>query len=93
MSYRCTLLADKNIKKEDIDVIIDNLPNNLCSPFGNSKQSWGWSCACDVYNPVENKLDIGGAYSISGHIANKFIDYITNELSSKGYIITKEWDD
>ena len=41
MSYRCTLIADKNIKKEDIAVIIDNLANNLCIPFGNSKQSWG----------------------------------------------------
>lgn len=92
MSYRCELIADKNIKCNEIEDIVSHLPDKLSNPVGNSTQSWGWSCGCDIYNPENNKLVIGGSYSISGAIAEEFVEHIIKELNKKGYKISKEWN-
>lgn len=93
MGYRCTLKANKNIKEQDVEEVLNTLPPYLSGPLGNTKQSWGWSCGCDVYLPKRNQLDIGGSYSISGGIAEDFIKHIKRGLNNKGYTITTNWED
>lgn len=92
MSYCCELKANKAISKIDIDDIVADLPKNLSSSIGNSKQSWGWSCGCDIYNPKDDTLIIGGSYSISGAIADDFISHVRDELEKKGYNIKVNWE-
>ena len=93
MGYRCTLRANKNINEYDVEDVLETLPSYLSNPFGNTRQSWGWSCGCDVYLPESNSIDIGGSYSISGSIAEDFIKHIKRGLNNKGYIITVNWED
>lgn len=60
MSWTIDLKANKDIKQEDVDSIAINMPQ-LSSFMGNSKQSWGWSCAVDVWNPEGRGLTLHGA--------------------------------
>lgn len=92
MSYSCRITTDSYINESDIDNIINNLPPHLSSPLSNSKQSWGWHTGVDVYKPELNSISIGGSYSISGHIAEQFVEYLKIQLQVIGYkIINTKW--
>ena len=97
MSWSCNIETDKDIKEKDVQDIIDNLPekythSSLVNYGLKIRQIWGWTTRCDVYNPDKNSITIGGAYTISGDIAEEFVKYFENKLKKKDYkIIDKEW--
>lgn len=93
MGYRCTIKTDSYIDENDVQDMVDHIPETLQRySFNNNKQVWGWSCACDIYKPEGNKIDIGGSYSISGDIAEDFVKYFELQLKVKNYkIISKKW--
>ena len=94
MGYRCSIKTDSYINEADIQDIVNHLPEEYSLAFlGNSKQDWGWSCRCDVYNPEGNCIDIGGAYGVSSDIAEPFVNYFEMQLKLKGYnILRKDWN-
>ena len=92
MGYRCELKTDKKIKVDDVQEVLDTLPTNLKGPLNNTRTNWGWSCGCDVYEPVSNILKVSGSYSISGKIAEEFIDKIKQGLKDRGYKVKTNWD-
>lgn len=92
MGYNCKIKTDSIIDIQDVQDIVDNLPAHLSAPFGNTKQMWGWSTGADLYLPEGNTITVGGTYSISGNIAEEYVDFLKQKLELKGYehIIT-EW--
>jgi hypothetical protein len=76
---------DKDILESDVQTIVNNLSPGLCSPMGNSKQSWGWTTGVDIKNPEKNKIRISGSYGLSGHIAEEFSDVLKEGLGLFGY--------
>lgn len=85
MGYIYNLKTNKTIKKQDVQDIVDTLPDNLQGAFKGKESNWGWSCGCDIYYPIENILEIGGSYGISGDIAEEFVQHIISELEKKDY--------
>lgn len=84
MSWSTVITANTEIQETDIDEIIENLPEELGSPFTNSKQPWGWSCGTDIGKPEGKKMSVSGA-GYSARIAKEMTDYIKKELRRKGY--------
>ena len=93
MSYSCKIKTDSFINEDDINDIVEHLPNHLSSPVCNSKQMWGWSTGLDIWKPESNIITLGGSASISGDIAEEFVKYFEQQLKLKGYnILDKRWD-
>jgi hypothetical protein len=84
MSWSTIITVSTDILEKDIDDIVDNLPEELCSSFTNGKQSWGWSCGTDIGMPVENKMRVSGA-GFSARLAENMTAHIKKELRKKGY--------
>lgn len=90
MSYRYTIKVSKTIEEKDIDDIVKELPERYRDSLGVvGRQDWGWHCCCDVYNPIDDTIDIGGSYSTSGWISEEFTKYIGERLEEKGYNVIK----
>lgn len=90
MSYRHTIKVDRVVQEKDIDEIVEGLPEKYQAILpGIPKQDWGWPCCCDIYYPIEDTIDVGGTFSISGNICEDFIKYFCDRLEEKGYIIIK----
>lgn len=93
MGFRCTIYTKELINSDDIENILDNLPESLSNPIINTKQNWGWSCGLDVYKPESKSISVGGSYGVSGHISEPFVDYLSNHMKEKGYTIKDiKWD-
>ena len=92
MSYRCTIYTTQAIKLQDIQNIVDNLPQEFSGYGGNSKQIWGWSCGCDIYNPKGTHIDIGGSESISGNIAKDFVNFVVYNLQNNYNVTGIVWN-
>lgn len=90
MSWSITISASTDIKKENIDDIVDNLPEKLSRKQAYKKigakvgQDWGWSCATDIYLPEGRKLKVRGA-GFSRHLSREMVSHIKEELRKKGY--------
>lgn len=78
MSWSINITAKTDIKKEDIEDIKKNLPDNLIFNIG------GRHPAADIWDPEGNKLRVGGA-GFSRPISADMVDHIKKELRKKGY--------
>lgn len=93
MGWRITLKADRPIMDEDVQKIVDELPEDLTAPFFGPfpyRTSWGWLAATDIYYPEGNELELGGSYSISGAKARPMAERLTSELEKLGYTIISD---
>lgn len=85
MSWNLDIKADKDIKEEDVLRAVEGLPRELHGFFGGtSRQSWGWSCATDIYNPKGRCLTIHGA-GFSRHLAEEMSHELMKGLRKLGY--------
>lgn len=92
MGYIIRIKANKEIKEQDIDNIVNELPDNLKGPMKSvGKQVWGWPCICDIILPKDNILEISGTYDISGHWAEQFVKFIQIKMDKKGYDTSIEY--
>ena len=82
MGYLCEIKSDRKFESEDIQEIVNNLPDEY-QRFG-QKSSWEWSLACDLKLWGE-KITVSGSYGISGEIAPKFVKHMRTELKKRGY--------
>ena len=88
MGWYCVITADRELKIEDIQSVIDELPPGY---RGFGLQKWGWSAACDVRFPEKNTVMIGGSHDISGALAKPFVRYFTKKLKEKGFVVRRKW--
>lgn len=94
MGYCIKLKSYKEIKENDIDMIVYHLPDYLRGPLDHvKKQEWGWPCICDIHKPKDRELIISGSISISGDRAKEFTYYIQKELDKLGYDVQIQYSD
>lgn len=94
MGYCIKLKSYKEIKENDIDMIVYHLPDYLRGPLDHvKKQEWGWPCVCDIHKPKDRELIISGSISISGDRAKEFTYYIQKELDKLGYDVQIQYSD
>ena len=86
MGWKITLKANRPIFNEDIQAVIDNLPEDL-QGAGFPDQTWGWLAATDIYYPEGNELEIAGSYTQSGHKAELMAQTLKMGLEKLGYTI------
>ena len=84
MGWSVDYRSDKVITQEDIQGIVDNLPEEYLG-MGFPKQQWGWLTAVGIHNPIGNEISIGGSYGISGDIAERFANYFNRQLKKRGH--------
>jgi len=85
MSWTIDIKADRDIMVEDVQTVVDELPEELHSFFGGtSRQPWGWSCAADIYNPKGRCLTIHGAAFSAGK-ADDMVVALKKGLKKLGY--------
>jgi hypothetical protein len=94
MSWTIEMTADRNIEEADVVSILSSVTGMDMSKFP-MKQSWGWpSCSfndmpIDVYNPVNDKLIIHGAW-YSAKDGPAFARRFSNLMNGKGYVMKVE---
>lgn len=96
MGWSATLKSNKDIAKDEIQKIINELPNELSrtSVFGKRNQlnDWGWSAATDIDIPCGNLLSIGGAYGVSEQYAESTTNHLKEKLEENGHQIEIEFN-
>lgn len=85
MGWHVTVTSGKTIPVEDVQKVIDELPEEFGMKKTMEKQSWGWPCYGDVMKPSGNKISLGGACSMSGDKAEEFTAAISNGLKNLGH--------
>lgn len=90
MGWSVTLCSSKIIAEDEIQDIVDCLPENLSSPIGNGKQRWGWHTGVDISLPKGKTIRISGSYGISGKIAVEFENYLRHKLVENNHVIRLE---
>lgn len=92
MGWGATLKSNKEITFNEVDIIVNHLPDYLLF-FGSKPRlnEWGWSTATDISKPKDNELDISGSYSISGDIAETMANYLKEKLEDNGHKIKIEY--
>ena len=83
MSWYIDIKTDRTIEENDIQHIVDNLPEYLC-PIRFKKQDWGWPCVVDVFLPKANSITIHGAYGMDH---KTMFEYLIIHLCKCGYKI------
>ncbi len=93
MGWSIRIKLDKNISEQEIDNIVMFLPQELSSPFGNRKTSWGWSGGTDIALENNNVIYLSGSYSMSGQIAESTLSFFKSQLKKQGYKVRskKNW--
>lgn len=88
MGWSANLTSNKGITFEEVDDIVNQLPEFLLL-FGHrvSLNEWGWSAATDISKPKNNELIISGSYRISGDKAETMVNYLKEKLEDKGHEI------
>lgn len=98
MGWFIEFKSDRDIKEEEAQQIVDNLPSEyrykgmfkpIMGIWETSRQNWGWSAAVDINLPEGNTITIGGSYGMSGDIADKFARYFKKELQKLGHKIRR----
>ena len=96
MSWSANIKSDRNITQEEMQKIIDEMPDSISriSVFGKRNQlnGWGWSAGADIDIPIGNMVIIGGAYEVSEHLAEDTAKYIAGRLKENGHTVSIEYD-
>ena len=92
MGWSIHLTSNQHIKRDEITEIVEALPAPLRGPWEGMgipmvTQNAGWHTACDIYEPKENILIIGGSYGMSGKIAEQMAEHLKHELERNGHTI------
>lgn len=93
MGWNLTLTSDKEITFEEVNEIVNGLPDYL-GFFGYKPtlNEWGWSAATDISKPTGNELGISGSYGISADKARPMMKYLKSQLESNGHKIIVSGD-
>ena len=97
MGWRIDFTSNKKFLDEDIDDIVENLPEHYTNthlkdilPHFQAKQPWGWSVICDIQFPHGQSISISGSNAISGDYAQGFAKYFKRALEDKGYYVQQK---
>lgn len=90
--------SDKPILEQDVDAIVEELPEILKGPWEHlgikpKRSDGGWHSACDIFAPEDKTLRIGGSYGMSGHIAEQMAEHLKKELEKQGHkiLLNSNW--
>lgn len=88
MGWSASLISDKEITFNEVENIVNRLPEHLlfCG-FQPHLNEWGWNAATDISKPTGKELDISGSYGISGQKAETMAKYLKEKLEDNGHKI------
>lgn len=82
MGWSIDITTSKDVSENDIDEIINDLPDFLTQGFG--KQKWGWSLAVDLCLRSSREISLSGSYSMSGENSELFAEAFARRLGKRG---------
>lgn len=88
MGYSCRIRSNKEIKREDVQKIIDRMPEHYQST---GLKNWGWNMYCDISFPQGDRILISGESVNSGYAVEEFVDHFMSELISIGHKLEYKW--
>ena len=84
MGWNIHISTARPISMSDAEDIIAIMGPTLVGEQGACRKKWGWACAVDIHNPVEDGWDISGApFSIA--TARVMERFLVNALEERGY--------
>lgn len=87
MGWNIKITTNKTVYEPILDQVLRSLRMTF-KPHG-GRQEWGWSEAVDVRRPNRRRIELSGAYSISGNIADNYADSLTELLKERGFKVRR----
>lgn len=94
MGWTIEIEAAQEIDDDKMAATIDAMPDGFLGDYKlKPPQSWGWSLAIPVPNPVGKTITLNGSHGTSGPIARAFAGALVEAMNAKGLDARIAWND